>query len=100
MSRRIWHRVALMACCLAPLALHAGVLEGRILGRAGAPKPYVRVELNGPRQETVFTREDGTFSQELPAGRYVVRVIEGNQHMDFTLQFPEAGAARDFRLKW
>lgn len=82
--------LVLFLCLGAPLAV-AGTLQGTVVGKEGAPKEYVRVEVSGPASRTVFTGEDGSFSLELPGGRYVLRVSERNRHMSFDVDVPDKG---------
>jgi hypothetical protein len=80
----------------------AGTLVGTVVGEAGAPKSFVRVEVLGPRSEDIFTGKDGTFTLDLPGGRYNVRITERNRRMEFSdIHVPGEGrAAETFRVEW
>lgn len=77
-------------------------LQATVIGAAQNPKPFVRVEINGPQSMTIFTNNDGKFSVPLPAGQYKIYIIEMNQRMQFVVHIPGDNKAidRTFRLPW
>jgi hypothetical protein len=79
-----------------------GTLLGTVVGAASNPKPFVRVEINGPQASIqTFTNEKGKFSVDLSGGRYTIRVIEMNQAMQFTINVNQVGQTPyEFKLGW
>ena len=95
--------LAVLVVALSAATAHAAaLLEGTVLGAAGNPKPYVRIEVSGPRHTTLFTDKDGKFSLPLEAGKYTLVVSELNRITTFQLELrgDEARAARTFKLAW
>lgn len=80
----------------------AATLEATVIGTAQNPKPFVRVEINGPQSTTVFTNNAGKFSVRLRAGQYRIDIIEMNQRMQFVVDIPGDDRAfnHTFRLAW
>jgi hypothetical protein len=96
-----WRLVALLPGMLLGLPAAASTLEAQVIGSAGAPKPYVRVELAGPERLILFTNERGKLSRELPGGSYVLTVSERNRRQDFPVQVPREGTvSRKLTLEW
>jgi hypothetical protein len=91
--------VVVLSATAAPAA---SLLEGAVLGAADDPKPYVRVEVSGPRHMTFFTDKDGKFSLPLETGRYTVVISEANRINTFPLELRagEAKVTRTFKLSW
>jgi hypothetical protein len=78
----------------------AGTLTGVVVGKAENPKPYVRVEINGPENRTTFTDQSGKFSVNLLDGRYTIRIIEGGRSMEFSADVSANAPVTTFRLGW
>jgi hypothetical protein len=82
-------------------ASQAGTLNGSVVGITGAPRPLVRVEIHGSRATTLFTDGQGKFAIDLPAGKYVVQVIQRDRGATFDVTVPETGAVvQVFKLSW
>lgn len=93
--------LSLVLGLLASLPASAGTLQATITGKAGRPKQYVRVEIIGPKTQTLFTGQKGQFSTELPGGSYVIRITERNRRMEFNVEVPEQGRINPtLELKW
>ena len=95
--------VLVLFCCatLVPVAVQGGTLEGTVMGAAQNPKPFLRVEMEGPESKTFFTGNDGKFSVTLKGGRYAVRVIETPKRMQYSVDVPNDGTKREiFKLAW
>jgi hypothetical protein len=82
-------------------AIHAGTLDGNVIGINDTPRPYVRVELHGPEGKTVFTGANGRFSVVLAGGKYVVQVIQGDRAAQFNVVIADQGVVtQSFKLSW
>jgi hypothetical protein len=94
--------LAVLVGALVALPALAGTLEGTVVGSSGAPKRFVRVEVLGPRNEALFTGQDGAFKVEVPEGRYSVRITERNRRMEFedVLVPGQGSSARTFQVEW
>jgi hypothetical protein len=80
----------LVVSVLGAATAHAADLNGTVVGRAGDPKGYVRVELLAPAQKSVFTDAGGKFTiRALNAGTYTVRVNERNRVTEFQINIPQ-----------
>jgi carboxypeptidase family protein len=79
-----------------------GTLLGTVVGAASNPKPFVRVEVNGPQTSIqTFTNKDGQFSVDLSGGQYKIRVTEMNKSMQFTINVNQVGQTPyEFKLGW
>lgn len=91
-----------LGALMASLPAQGAPVEGRVLSRSGQPKTYVRVEVTGPENQTLFTDANGAFAADLPGGDYVVRITERNQRMQFNLRVPDDDSTTtpSFKLRW
>jgi hypothetical protein len=95
-------------CCMSPAlflllaaASQAGTLNGSVVGINGAPRPLVRVEIHGSKATTLFTDGKGKFAIDLPAGKYIVQVIQSERAATFDATVPETGTVvKVFKLSW
>ena len=76
----------------------ADPLGGTIVGKDGQPKPYVRIDIIGPRKVVVVADDNGRFAVDVPQGRYKVRVTDNRRRMDFDAASPSQG--QQFQLSW
>lgn len=85
-----------------PTFAYSGALEGTVLGGNNKPKPYVRIDILGPKRVVLIANNKGKFEANLDQGLYTVRVIEGRRQMDFLdVMIPESGALkRRFQTNW
>lgn len=105
MSRRCVATILVLTCVLSALASAAfaqdeiHLLTGMVKGRAGDPKQFVGVQLQGPRRYVTMTNADGEFrvSRVVP-GRYTVRVRQGDYVETFSLDVRTERL--DLRVKW
>jgi len=102
-TRRVPRLGAVALCFLISLVVlpAAGVadpLEGAVVGKDGVPKPYVRIDIIGPRKVVVVADDNGRFAVDVPPGRYKVRVTDKRRRMDFDASSPAQG--QQFMLTW
>jgi len=77
------------------------ILLGLVKGKDGGPRSYVKVELSGPENKTIYTKKDGTFKVELASGTYVLTITEKSRNMSFEVTI-EKGIENSFTfpLSW
>lgn len=100
---RVRHFGAMAVCLLISLLVFpamgaADPLAGTVVGADGQPKPYVRIDIIGPRKVVVVADENGRFAVDVPQGRYKVRVTDDRRRMDFATSSPAQG--KQFKLGW
>jgi hypothetical protein len=76
----------------------ADPLSGTIVGADGRPKPFVRIDIIGPRKVVVVADDNGGFAVDVPQGRYKVRVTDERRRMDFDASSPSQG--QRFKVDW
>ena len=81
------------------------ILLGLAEGKDGLPRGYVKVELSGPENKTIYTKKDGTFKAELTPGTYEVTITEKSRFQHHTGSFEvtiEKGIENSFTfpLNW
>jgi len=81
-----------------PAAGIADPLSGTVVGKDGQPRPYVRIDIIGPRKVVVVADDNGQFAVDVPKGRYKVRVTDNRRRMDFDASSPTRG--KQFKLTW
>jgi hypothetical protein len=81
-----------------PATGSADPLDGTVVGKDGQPKPYVRIDIIGPRRVVVVADDTGRFAVDVPQGRYKVRVTDNRRRMDFDATSPSQG--QQFKLSW
>jgi carboxypeptidase family protein len=107
MARRM-RPAAAMACALAMLLSAAVVypqteqlsFTGTVVGRNGAAKPNVAVDVLGPTRVYTETDASGHFTVRLRPGSYVIRVREGNRWMEFPQAINEKSNKAQFSVAW
>lgn len=98
MRFRMWLAVVLSCCAT---TLHAGTLSGSVIDVNGTPRALLRVEIHGPTGTSLFTDNDGKFSIDLPAGQYVVQIIQGGRGARFGVTVTDSGTViKVFKLPW
>ena len=88
----------LMSVLVLPVASVADPLAGTVVGKDGNPRPYVRIDVIGPRNVVIVADENGRFAVDVPPGRYKVRVTDNRRRMDFAASSPAQG--QQFKLSW
>lgn len=93
--------LVLLICFALPETAVAGTLAGRIVGSNQRPKAFVRIEIGGPREKTVFSGPDGRFRVDLPPGQYTVQIYERTRGTRFTVDVPRQGVVeKRFPVRW
>jgi len=99
-GRRLAILVFLVCIALPELAL-AGTLAGLVVGSNQRPKAFVRIEIGGPQDKTIFSGPDGRFKIDLPKGEYTVQIFERTRGTRFHVNIPAQGVINErFSVRW
>ena len=100
-SLKKWCLIAVLIFAAQLMCQAADALEltGTVLGKAAQVKSFVRVEIGGPTQATLFTNDQGKFSVEVEAGEYVIVVRERMYSKTFRI-YLDRNFETTFYLDW
>jgi len=90
---------ALLVMCV-PVS-QAGTIQGKVLGKDGAPRARARIDLSGPTQLTATTNANGQYRITAPGGTYHARISQQNRRHELYVNIPATGLQpHNFVVDW